>query len=104
MSTDEYVPSDARMREQYIWAHAREAEGVAEQSYGIQVCSEVWDAWLAAHYARVRRDAKAEAWDEATRIALNFAYLSQEDRITLYLRPPHDRNPYRETGDSDERR
>lgn len=47
------------------------------------------------------RKAKAEAWDEATRIALNFAYLNQEDRITLYLRPPHDRNPYRttETGD-----
>ena len=52
------------------------------------------------------RKGQAEAWDEATRIALNFAYLNQEDRITLYLRPPHDRNPYRttEAGDSDERR
>ena len=61
MSTDKHVPSDARMREQYIWAHAREAEGVAEQSYSIQVCSETWDAWLAAHDARVRRDAAREA-------------------------------------------
>ena len=46
--------------------------------------------------------AKAEAWDEATRVALNFAYLNQEDRITLHLRPPHDRNPYRATETGDE--
>ena len=59
----EYTPSDEDMREKYLWAHAREAEGMAEQSYALQVCGEVWDAWLAAHDARVRRDAARETLD-----------------------------------------
>lgn len=41
------------------------------------------------------RAGSEKAWDEATRNALNFAYLNQEDGITLYLRPPHNRNPHR---------
>lgn len=49
------------------------------------------------------RAGSEKAWDEATRNALNFAYLNQEDGITLYLRPPYDRNPHRASqGDTDE--
>lgn len=62
--------------------------------YGPCSCfEELVAAVLSDVEAEVRR-AQAEVWDAATRNALNFAYLNQEDRITLYLRPPHDRNPY----------
>lgn len=65
------------------WEQGRRADG-----YRLDA-----DAILPIVEAEVRR-AQAEVWDAATRNALNFAYLNQEDRITLYLRPPHDRNPY----------
>lgn len=41
------------------------------------------------------RAASEKVWNEATRNALNFAYLD-ENGITLYLRPPHNRNPHEE--------
>ena len=53
MSTDEYVPSDQDMRWQYVVKrmHDGATRTHAEREY---------TRWLAAHDARVRRD----AWDE----------------------------------------
>ncbi|WP_341856405.1 hypothetical protein [Brachybacterium sp. GPGPB12] len=51
MSTDEYVPSDEEM------IHWFEGEDNPE------LARDLWNTWLAAHDARVRRDAAREALD-----------------------------------------
>lgn len=51
MSSDQpYTPSDEDMRDGFVQDMARPENG-----------RRVWDAWLAAHDARVRRDAAREA-------------------------------------------
>lgn len=57
-----------------------------------------WDEWI----ARVRRDAKAEAWDEAYRRGVDDARIADELRVEVGLGPdlyaqPARQNPY-ETG------
>ena len=55
MSTDEYVPSEDDVRIEYVLAH----QGLEAQLDA----GEAYDRWLAAHDARVRRDAAREALD-----------------------------------------
>ena len=63
MSTDEYVPSDEQVRTTFV-------EGASEDAYAMswhEPYAEAYDRWLAAHDARVRRDALtalADHWDE----------------------------------------
>ena len=79
---DQYVPDEGQVR---AWCR----EGVGDYP-------DVMDEWLDRFLARVRRDAKAEAWQEG----VNFALPGKE----TYWISKH--NPHRatETGDSDEHR
>ena len=57
MSTDEYTPSDEQVRTTFV-------EGASEDAYAMswhEPYAEAYDRWLAAHDARVRRDAAREA-------------------------------------------
>ena len=58
MTTDEYVPSDQDVRWQYVVRRLRDGatRTHAEREY---------TRWLAAHDARVRRDAQREAYTTA---------------------------------------
>jgi len=68
MSTDEYVPSEKEVREEYVYgAQEVDMDGRVVVSFD-EACSR-WDRFL----ARVRRDAKAEAWDEAYRRGVDAA-------------------------------
>ena len=84
MSTDEYVPDEHDLEVAWI-----EFEASADD---INVASAEFDRFL----ARVRREAKAEAWQEG----VNFALPGKE----TYWISKH--NPHRatESGDSDEHR
>lgn len=66
MSSDQYTPSDEDMRWQYVVKrmHDGATRTHAEQEY---------TRWLAAHDARVRRDAAREALDGLAREAAGVA-------------------------------
>ena len=68
MSTDEYVPSDDDVRIEYVLAH----QGLEAQLDA----GEAYDRWLAAHDARVRRDAAREFVD---RTLLDWGIGEEED-------------------------
>lgn len=96
MTTDDRTPSTREVRSMYVAGSTLYREtpeqhylGHPAPDYGAE-----FDRWLTAHDARVRRDAKAEAWDacvdEAAACGWTTGYASRDVR---------DRNPYRETGD-----
>lgn len=60
MSTYEYVPSDQDMREDHVQDRANPNAG-----------RRTWDAWLATHDARVRRDAAREVGQYIKRLHPN---------------------------------
>lgn len=74
MSTDDYVPSEAEMRE------AWRAFTGPNRDHG-------FGTWL----ARVRREAKAEAWDDCAHEADRRWLIGAQSATIL-----HDRNPYKE--------
>lgn len=57
--TDDYTPSDEDMRKRH--RHAWEQSPV--NRYALDEADAQWSRWLAAHDARVRRDAAREALD-----------------------------------------
>lgn len=61
MSTDEYVPNEAAMREAYVWLSAGDNEGAREQA------AEDFNRGL----ARVRREAVEEYKNRQVQIHLN---------------------------------
>ena len=114
MTTDEYVPGEAipvltdeQVREHWVKSAARSVprtRGTIEATY---------DSWLAAHDARVRREAKAEALRDAAENvdagALADAWtrgavtrLSVTNAVAEVLMSLRSRAAEYETGDSDE--
>lgn len=69
MSTDEYVPSDEDVRESYVTGQIRDGYGADWDDLEPGAVMH-FDAWLAAHDARVRRDAAREALIEFRRTEL----------------------------------
>lgn len=61
--------TDERARQFYVYAYAWDMGDTPSpgQERAREIQAREWDAWLAAHDARVRRDARAEALREAAR-------------------------------------
>lgn len=64
MSTDEYVPSEYEIREDFVWAHTRNFDCYL-MGRSLTSEQEHYGAQFDAMIARIRRDAKAEALREA---------------------------------------
>lgn len=62
MTTDEYVPGDDDVRESYVHGETCDREGGVWDAE-VPGAQESFTRWLAAHDARVRRDAAREALD-----------------------------------------
>ena len=99
MTTDEqYVPSEALLRTAWSdYCQSMDDCNAWVRPDGIDTRAE-FDRFL----ARVRRDAKAEAWDEAYRRGVDDARIADELRVEVGLGPdlyaqPARQNPY-ETG------
>ena len=93
MSADEYeaIPEDE-------WKELATTEITHLTDEEKDYLPRAWDEWI----ARVRRDAKAEAWDEAYRRGVDDARIADELRVEVGLGPdlyaqPARQNPY-ETG------
>ena len=72
MSTDEYVPSDQDMAHWF--------EGAENPEYG----RALWDRWLAAHDARVRRDAALTLAEHFSAEAIDQAHRGNPDGADFY--------------------
>ena len=90
MSTDEYVPSDEEMRRRHSLGVGSDGKKRVFLKY-----RDEWDRWLAAHDARVSRD----AWQAGHTTGFEDALLACEIATGVKPGPPPGptRNPHEET-------